>query len=385
MLVLFGIAGRLAAIDGLWTPIYVTGPSMAPTLWGPSRQASCSACGIGVRVHEHPTNPVGQSLDCHHCGNSIEPGEARPSAPDRVLIDRAAYWRRAPQHGELVAIKNEQGTLQVKRVIGVPGDKIGLEGSRLRINGRRVDLVIPPRQIQSIPVFDAAYQGRNGPRWQSSKRGPWSVYHHCSIHDANRSSPIRDDYPANTAVSRQLMPVVHKQLTGRLTTAEPVQVDVDIWLLDRHERFRGRFPAGDFIWSVSSLAAEGVPGMMRPINRWQRIDCSTSKPACESPVSAEAPVAVRVRKSQGGKQATEACLSDLVVSRHFRWYVRRRDRLAWPADPFRLQPQRYFVIGDNLPVSVDSRAEPRGVDRSQIVGRVVRSLAEVDFPSCVTK
>ncbi|MEX0824931.1 MAG: S26 family signal peptidase, partial [Pirellulaceae bacterium] len=353
-------AARLASIDGLWAPIYVTGPSMAPTLWGPSRQVKCAACGVAIRVHEHPVNPFHQWMQCHNCGSLASPAEADRLPPDRVLIDRAAYLWRAPRHGELIAIKTEKGPLQVKRIIGTPGDEIGLHNSELTINGRRVEAVLPPQQIPLMTVFDAAFPDLEGPRWRVSEDGQWSVYHHRSVHDENRPGPIRDDYPANTAVSRQLMPVAHKQLAGRITAAEPVRIEVDIWLLDHWERFRGRFPAGDLTWSVSSLAAEGLPETTHPDDRWRRIVFSSSTEACKSPVSAETPIAMRVLQAQGEKQPSDARLRDLLISRHFHWDVRRSDQHAWPATPFRLQARRYFVVGDNLPISVDSRAEPQG-------------------------
>jgi signal peptidase I len=57
---------------------------------------------------------------------------------DHVLVNKLAYRDAAPDRGEL-AVFHAPGTGEVtlKRVIGVPGDRVGLEDGVLVVNGRR--------------------------------------------------------------------------------------------------------------------------------------------------------------------------------------------------------------------------------------------------------
>ena len=71
---------------------------------------------------------------------------------DRLLVDKAAFgWRipfttirltqgEDPQRGDIVIFSSpEDGTVLVKRVIGLPGDMIEMRDEHLSINGKFVD------------------------------------------------------------------------------------------------------------------------------------------------------------------------------------------------------------------------------------------------------
>jgi len=71
---------------------------------------------------------------------------------DRVLIDKAAYgWRvpfttlrlthgADPQRGDIVIFPSpEDGTVLIKRVVGIPGDTVQMLDERLTINGAPLD------------------------------------------------------------------------------------------------------------------------------------------------------------------------------------------------------------------------------------------------------
>ena len=71
-------------------------------------------------------------------GPSMEP---RVDSGEYVLINTLAYRFGAPGHGEIIAFKHEaNGSLvYLKRVIGVPGDRISIERGYVRVNGRVLD------------------------------------------------------------------------------------------------------------------------------------------------------------------------------------------------------------------------------------------------------
>jgi signal peptidase I len=52
---------------------------------------------------------------------------------------RPAYWFSAPQRGDGVAIRYTDKKLYLKRVVGMPGDKIAFRNGRLLVNGAPLD------------------------------------------------------------------------------------------------------------------------------------------------------------------------------------------------------------------------------------------------------
>jgi signal peptidase I len=59
---------------------------------------------------------------------------------DRVLFDRLAYVRDRPRRGDIVLAVHpvRPGVRMVKRVVGVPGDTVAIEGNRCWVNGERI-------------------------------------------------------------------------------------------------------------------------------------------------------------------------------------------------------------------------------------------------------
>lgn len=71
---------------------------------------------------------------------------------DRILVDKSAYGLRIPfteirmtegsdpRRGDIVVFPSPQdGTVLVKRVVGLPGDSITMEDEQLRVNGKPVE------------------------------------------------------------------------------------------------------------------------------------------------------------------------------------------------------------------------------------------------------
>ncbi|CAM4279003.1 signal peptidase I [Paenibacillus endophyticus] len=59
---------------------------------------------------------------------------------ERLIVNKILYSIREPKFGEVVVFDvPEQGRKFIKRVIGVPGDKIKLDGDDLYINDKKID------------------------------------------------------------------------------------------------------------------------------------------------------------------------------------------------------------------------------------------------------
>lgn len=59
---------------------------------------------------------------------------------DVLLANAAAYWRSPPGRGDVVVFQPpvDSGQPWVKRIVGMPGDRIGFHGNALAINGQVV-------------------------------------------------------------------------------------------------------------------------------------------------------------------------------------------------------------------------------------------------------
>gem|GEM_PF-4087673 len=377
---------RASCIDGWWREIVVAGPSMAPTLWGPTHQFSCTACGLPNRYHGRSARI---HAPCWHCGVAQTPSSPRAVPADRVTIDRAAYrWQlcgipltqAAPQRGDWVAVLVAD-QLRVKRVLGVPGDRVAVRGGELLRGGELAlggELLINDRPVrESLPgpiptclvhsatlssrrEFPATAEPTARHRWQAiategtvsadNRQGSpanWWVYHHFSVHD-RRSDCVRDDYACNVDVRRALHPV--DRLVVRLEVDFRSATTLDVWFWH---------PAGSRHVRRHCLAGQQS---IRLISS----DATTSRQSPAVTVDARRPVAV------AGLPSTGAAEPKITIERELYWFVEAADRQRWPSASTELAADRYFIAGDNQAISVDSRSDPAGVHRDQIIGKVKR-------------
>ncbi|MCE7938928.1 MAG: signal peptidase I, partial [Chloroflexi bacterium CFX6] len=55
-----------------------------------------------------------------------------------VIVDNTAYWTMNPQRGETVSIQRPDG-LVFRRVIGLPGETVAIDGGVVTVDGRPCD------------------------------------------------------------------------------------------------------------------------------------------------------------------------------------------------------------------------------------------------------
>lgn len=72
---------------------------------------------------------------------------------ERMLIDKLVYYFYAPQHGEVVVLKdptakNKNKSFLVKRIIGVPGDQVEIKNQKLYVNYKIVNEPYTDVQIE---------------------------------------------------------------------------------------------------------------------------------------------------------------------------------------------------------------------------------------------
>lgn len=80
-------------------------------------------------------------------------GYSKHSLPWSVPLFEGRIWKDAPKRGDIVVFKypRDNRTDFIKRVIGLPGDKIKLENGRLFINGKKIER----EQIEDFVMRDS--------------------------------------------------------------------------------------------------------------------------------------------------------------------------------------------------------------------------------------
>jgi signal peptidase I len=71
-------------------------------------------------------------------GYSMQP---RIDSDEYVLINALAYRFGTPKRGDIIAFRHERSapSVYLKRVVGVPGDRISIVGGVVSVNGNRLD------------------------------------------------------------------------------------------------------------------------------------------------------------------------------------------------------------------------------------------------------
>lgn len=79
---------------------------------------------------------------------------------ERLIVNKLIYKLREPKFGEVVVFDvPEQGRKFIKRVIGVPGDRIRLEGDDLYINDKKVEEPYIQEAIAKSHAVGELYNG----------------------------------------------------------------------------------------------------------------------------------------------------------------------------------------------------------------------------------
>ena len=75
---------------------------------------------------------------------------------DRIIVNKIIYDIRAPKRGEVIVFHvPEEGRDFIKRVIGVPGDTVKVDGDTVRLTARQLSSIICRRK--SIRRRQAAF------------------------------------------------------------------------------------------------------------------------------------------------------------------------------------------------------------------------------------
>jgi signal peptidase I len=151
--------------------------SMAPTLRGEHFQFACQNCAskLATRASSHSDNP---SLRCERCGSRVNlSAQAAASGGDKIIVDKLAYRFGSPERFDIAVFRYPHKTHEnyIKRIIGLPGERLKAEHGDLLVNGKRVQKpdAVQESLWQSVYDQSAAALARAPQPWTSEPEGRW--------------------------------------------------------------------------------------------------------------------------------------------------------------------------------------------------------------------
>ncbi|MFO1003732.1 MAG: signal peptidase I [Planctomycetaceae bacterium] len=160
--------------------------SMAPGLLGFHRRVSCPECqyefAFGVSFDDSASSnaasiqePEGAQryATCPNCGQiNIDVSGVPNSHGDQLLVQKHVYDLHPPKRWETIVFRNpaSPGEAYVKRVVGLPGDRIRIINGDVYINGRIARKDFRQQQWMRIPVSTLSHLAHSED-WQM----PWEL------------------------------------------------------------------------------------------------------------------------------------------------------------------------------------------------------------------
>ncbi len=201
--------------------------SMATTLLGMHRQATCSDCGFPFAVGTDaplPTHAV-----CPNCGYPDIPLDELPTiSGDRLLVCKSSLASRPPNRWDIVVFQHpmESHKAYIKRLVGMPGETVQIHRGDLYIDGRIQRKTLDQQRAVSVCVYDDQFRaGAHSalpPRWQGSETvTSWLPEDHGFSHPGNATDSVQAE---NTEVIDWLVYRHWRRVPGRADRVEEVPI-----------------------------------------------------------------------------------------------------------------------------------------------------------------
>ena len=419
LLLLLGlVVARVLSVQGWIRPIRIVSGSMANRLIGEHFTVPCADCGDVFRfgVESPPPTDCAVCPNCGYAQNSVR-AEWRGRG-DRVFIDRAAYWLGTPQRFDLVAFRDPRlpVRLVVKRVLGLPGESISIRHGDLYVNGSLLRKSLSDFRRCAVPVFDQGklpkIDGNLPARWRADANhsgwaslgsgfsftpqtaqsfstettaGDWLTYHHwrcyANPHPRSAEAPVSDNYGYNQGESRELREL--SDLVLSCTVRIPSHGELMFRIHDGRNWCSARINvqthqievthADRKLTSVnfSTTRSEGNKIEFGLFDRQIVLGLDGEERIRQSYDPGDSPFEPIAQPISVGGFATPLEVSDLLVWRDIHyldpWGVGQPWSMPQPA-----ASGQYLVLGDNPPLSDDSRRwQDPLLSRDAIIGKVI--------------
>lgn len=389
--------------------------SMAPTLLGNHRVIVCPNCDFRFPMGLDEEGRAGRAV-CPNCGQSgLDDRPSVESSGDRVLVQKFLYDVRRPRRWEVAVFHfpGDPSQAYVKRVVGLPGESVRIEGGDLYIDDAIARKSLREQRAMRILVYDNNFPPRDGARhgrWRFRKGGPgqglksgwraegtrfvhepanppgdrfdWVEYRHWGP-DRGKHAPVHDFIAYNGSDPRSDNEVSDLMVEARVAPRAGVRA-LAVRIDSGANRFLVEVPvaadnpgAASAWWNQRKLPLRGARGGLKPVAAGgagvvleasvidRRLTLAVDGVPLFDPVDfddpgvgpgpGDSPIAI-------GAKGGALTLSDVRI---FRDVYYTSDLAFSPHRPFGvgasfpLGRDEFFVLGDNSPVSNDSRFWPR--------------------------
>ena len=395
---------------------------MAPSFLGRHYQMTCGDCkfvfacdGINIPADRQTVCP-----NCGYAGNELEPVKFGPA--ERVSIyksDRPSRWDVVAV--QLPHVKNDSPKYAVKRVIALPDEELRLRNGDVFIDGEIVSKPLNVQRRMRIPVFDSDFRSASDP--QLSRRlieipGSLDALAETSLQELEtgvatagpgweiltgmRFQPVtgyrskeagepterfKDFYAYNQKLSRKLnstdqlymqfdmLAEPEVRITFQVPGSHPIRISLGVESVDLEQTV-----GSELIHQSFQMPRRTGIGLKVEISSFdQRLQLIVND--CEL-FDVEA-FGFQAGVSQGDMTpmamviGSGVCrLNRLQIWRDVHYFDDVENHFTGER-PRQTKDAEFFVLGDNVPVSVDSRHwESPAVTRSQIIGIVTGNSVE---------
>ena len=373
---------RTWLVMGIIAPVNVAGSSMAPTLRGEHLRVDCPQCAMQFSVGAEFTLQLSK-FNCPFCGKHEISLERRlVQSGDALVVDRQAIVWQTLQRGDLVVLRNPDDARQlcVKRIWGLPEERIEIRSGDLLVDGMSLD---QPLELQRIMRQLVHRESEHSQRWHPEPESSvkWQQQ---SWHVGSRDSPLthwlRYQHPGDQAIYDDV--AYNADLTRRLYPVRDVMLSAEVrlqgkgWLhLSTDDgRHRSQIDVnvgnGKVVAQIteSDALVTSIPSRLldRVQSQWVTIELSNfdrmlllsidSQVVVQARLPSELPPLGTGSPFAIGVRHLGASVRQLELYRDV-YFTPQTIGLPPSANSvFKLGPQEYFLLGDNSPVSLDSRS-----------------------------
>ncbi len=304
---------------------------------------------------------------------------------DRLWIDRTAMLWRPPKRWDVVVARNptDAAELCVKRVVGLPGESVALRGGDVLVDGavvvKSIEEQLALRQKVHSEVLPP--QRASDQRWQPDAATRWrsidGAWHHPAQpngtldwlrYEHSHSEPITDDVAFNVGLTRRLNLVDEFMLSAELSVQGEGLLCLALDDGTSNVEIKLRLPEGELAVVEGRrrifVARITFPSRERLMRGKVHIEFSNFDQQLLLVIDdrvelrrawPQAKAAGTVRPMSIGAQGLDVELRNLTLYRDIYYSSHAVGAPPPLAAHWQLGPDEFFLLGDNSPVSLDSR------------------------------
>jgi signal peptidase I len=367
---------RTWLVMGLIEPVTVSGSSMAPTLRGAHIAVQCERCGHEFDIGADFQAAEAECLRCGYAQNSIEGFPIERG--DSLVVDRTAFELRAPRRWEVVVLRSpEDGQLAVKRIVGLPGETVQLRGGDVWVDGEVATKSLNEMRALRQLIHEEA---DNAKRWRASDevacRWHSGAWHIAAQDGAERGlvyvhpegAAITNDTAYNAKLTRRLFPVRDFALSAIIRSPGDWHIALE-FDIGGESLSLSIEDSGDALMEVFAFDRRVQILLDGRLHEEIELEQAAIESRSDNPSpSPSPPVILSCDRGGGfrskptarpfflGVQQSYVELSDLRIY-HDIYYASEAEQVGSPRpmQSVKVGPQEIYVLGDNEPVSIDSR------------------------------